>query len=631
MAKKKNSQPKVRRWLYVTLTIVFVVLIGIGAGIGYFAVKYRTVIIPGIKLANKPLVGLTKDEVAEIIEIYHQQIYTDGFVFSYQNTTVAVRPSIISATDPDLSYNIISIDNVSTADQAFQYGHRNNFWRNIADFIQAVTFGIEIEPQYEIDKTEMIKIVSDSFSKYDSPALNPTIAIADQDSFSVQPENNGEVLNYDSSVEQVAEMIESLDNRTITLSKKPDQPTISLTETDSAQKHLQSILNNQLPLLFAYEDYLWAVGVEQLNNWFEFKKTENNNVVLGFNEITVSEYLNTVPGVDINIDPQEEKFNLENGRVTEFQISKNGRKIDLDSTLQMMQQDFLINPGSNTTIATEVLNPQSVSDNSNDLGIIELVGQGSTNFRGSPRNRVHNITVGADTLNGLLIKPGEEFSLVKALGDIDASTGYLPELVIKGNRTIPEYGGGLCQIGTTFFRVVLDSGLPVLARQNHSYRVSYYEPPVGMDATIYNPNPDFKFKNDFEHYLLLQTRIEGTELIFELYGTKDDRIATTTEPRVYNYVTPGPTQYVETEDLAPGETKCTEKAHTGADAEFTYTVEYADGQIESTEFKSHYKAWPEVCLIGQEPEEETASENGAEDSEESAELETEDPATETTE
>lgn len=189
-----------------------------------------------------------------------------------------------------------------------------------------------------------------------------------------------------------------------------------------------------------------------------------------------------------------------------------------------------------------------------------------------------------------------------AVSPFTAETGYKPELVIKGSRTIPEYGGGLCQVSTTLFRTVLATGLPVTERANHAYRVPYYEPPVGMDATIYGPKPDFRFVNDTGHHLLLRTRIEGDELIYELWGTNDGRAAQTSEPEVYNFVSPPPAKTVETTDLSPGKKKCTERAHTGADAKFTYTVTRADGTKDERIFKSHYRPWQAVCLIGVKPQ-----------------------------
>jgi vancomycin resistance protein YoaR len=96
------------------------------------------------------------------------------------------------------------------------------------------------------------------------------------------------------------------------------------------------------------------------------------------------------------------------------------------------------------------------------------------------------------------------------------------ELVNKKNTTVPEFGGGICQVSTTMFRVALNTGLKITERHNHAYPVSYYNPP-GLDATIYIPSPDLKFVNDTKNHILIQSRIEGTKLFFDFYGNPDGR------------------------------------------------------------------------------------------------------------
>jgi vancomycin resistance protein YoaR len=171
-------------------------------------------------------------------------------------------------------------------------------------------------------------------------------------------------------------------------------------------------------------------------------------------------------------------------------------------------------------------------------------------------------------------------------------------------------GGGLCQIGTTAFRGVLASGLPITQRRNHSYRVRYYEP-VGTDATIYDPAPDFRFLNDTPHHILIHAYTAGDEVIYEFWGTEDGRSAiykgveevtdvADLKPRVYNVSAPPPTKLIETLDLPPGQKKCTESAHAGADAAFTYLVTYPDGTVKEETFTSHYRPWQAVCLVGVE-------------------------------
>ena len=332
----------------------------------------------------------------------------------------------------------------------------------------------------------------------------------------------------------------------------------------------------------------------------------------------------------IDKEPIDARFAMKNGRVIEFQGNQDGLKLDIANSIIKIRSQF-INQDLNQAIELifKEIKSTNITGQTNDLGIKEIIGIGQSNFAGSPPNRRHNIRTGANTLNGLLIKPNEEFSLNKALGEINASSGYLPELVIKGNETIPEYGGGLCQIGTTMFRVALATGLPITARRSHSYRVSYYEP-AGTDATIYDPWPDVRFVNDTANHILIQTRIEGNNLYFDFWGAKDGRIIEKTEPSIYNIVKPGPTKIIETLDLPIDEKKCTERAHNGADAYFDYKVIYPETVfsnlststlnlikkvwdkeetiqtdsiiqvVKEKRFSSHYVPWREVCLIGVE-------------------------------
>lgn len=130
---------------------------------------------------------------------------------------------------------------------------------------------------------------------------------------------------------------------------------------------------------------------------------------------------------------------------------------------------------------------------------------------------------GASKFNGVLLKPGETFSFGKLLGEVDASTGYVPELVILGDHEEKQYGGGLCQVSSTAFRAALAAGLPITERVNHAFAISYYTWPYaapGVDATIYYPAVDFKFVNDTGHYILMQTTMSGVDLKFDFFGTK---------------------------------------------------------------------------------------------------------------
>lgn len=238
----------------------------------------------------------------------------------------------------------------------------------------------------------------------------------------------------------------------------------------------------------------------------------------------IETYLQTL-ALSLDVPAVNPSFTTEDGRVKLFALGKNGQSLDIDQSTENIATALTeFSDARDRTIELTVrpILPDITSGDPASLGINELIGEGTTDFRGSPKNRIHNFTRGMEQFHGLLIKPGETFSFVEHLGEVDGEHGYLPELVIKNNATIPEFGGGICQVSSTMFRAALYSGLPITERRNHAYAVAYYKP-IGMDATVYIPKPDLKFTNNTPGHILIQGKIEGTKFIFQFYGTSDGR------------------------------------------------------------------------------------------------------------
>jgi len=246
----------------------------------------------------------------------------------------------------------------------------------------------------------------------------------------------------------------------------------------------------------------------------------------------ISSFLESL-GKKINQNPADAKFKIENGKVVAFSLNHDGFRIDTEKSIKIISKTLLKNNADiqNINLAYEILKPEISSENVNQLGINTLIGEGTSDFRGSTKSRIHNIKVASARFNGILIKPKEEFSFVDTLGEVDKEHGYLPELVIKHNKTEPAFGGGICQVSTTTFRAAIYSGLKITARQPHAYPVHYYNP-QGLDATVYIPRPDLRFINNTPGYILIQTKIEGTKLTFYFYGTDDGRKIETIGPKI---------------------------------------------------------------------------------------------------
>lgn len=277
----------------------------------------------------------------------------------------------------------------------------------------------------------------------------------------------------------------------------------------------------------AYKKSLLCALSFSLKREFQIKKTSQISIDEDLMEKYIADLARTA-----NKDSEDAKFKIENGKVSAFSLDKKGIKLDEEKSLEILAKYFKEGAASETlALPYEELKPQIKIDSVDNMGITDLIGEGRSNFKGSPKNRIFNIKVATSRYDGVLIKPNEEFSFVRILGEVDGEHGYLPELVIKKDKTEPEFGGGICQVSTTAFRAAINAGLEITARRNHAYPVAYYNP-QGMDATVYVPRPDLKFKNNTPGYILIQTRIEGTELIFDFYGTSDGRKVEVIGPKV---------------------------------------------------------------------------------------------------
>lgn len=594
----------VRRLLWWGLTSsLFFVMAPAGALWGY-SQAYATRIVPGVSIGGIAVGGKTLDEAREILASYQSFLEKDGLVVTYGEKTLTLHPTILSANGIALT-ELVIIDPDATLAHAFQIGHRGGATEWIGDLGLSLSTGSQIPLDASIDEASLLPLLEDSFQQFENPALDarPVLDEANLEGpLVVRPEREGTVFPWERVVRTVSDRVRALSREPITLALVQDLPNIRAAETGEARLEAEGVLAAS-PIELEGKGKSWGVDRKTLASWLVFAK-HDGGVTADISPTDVTTFLNGI-APQVEVTAQNARFTIQNGRVAEFQGGTDGVAINREASFSAIRNALLADHKNTAELSFSEKAPDVTTESVNNLGIKELVAVGRTNFSGSPKNRRHNIGVGAKSLNGLLIPPGETFSLIKGLGSIDTAHGYLPELVIKGDRTIPEVGGGLCQIGTTFFRLILNSGLPVLQRQNHSYRVRYYEPPVGMDATIYDPAPDFKFKNDYEGYLLLQAHVEGDDLVFGFWGTKDARMVEMTKPRVYNVVAPGPKKIIETDELKPGETKCVEKPHPGSDAEFTYTVTYPDGAKQSKVFKSHYVPWREVCLVGKRPKAQT--------------------------
>lgn len=238
----------------------------------------------------------------------------------------------------------------------------------------------------------------------------------------------------------------------------------------------------------------------------------------------------------------------------------------------------------------------------------EVIGDRATTFAGSIPERAHNVSLAAQHLNGVVVAPGAVFSFNQTIGPTTLAAGYQWGFAFTTDpggqsRTVPSVAGGLCQVASTVFQPVFWAGYEIDERHWHLFWIEHYKDRgyVGLDATV-SPEDgvDFKFKNDSDHALLIQSWTDSDEQIHvRLVGTKPGwkvQVA----PEQISDVIPAPTAVLRTNSplFAKGRVIVLENAQTGLTSHVTRQVTYPDGHARTLNLKSVYQPAHQAILVG---------------------------------
>ena len=470
-----------------------------------------------VKVGDFRIGGHNYGTAQNILEKEWNTFAEEEIVLNYEDKNWSIK---LNELGFNLDYNKI-------INYAYQIGHRDNQLANLKEQISAFLGMYNIEPAYQLNQEKFMEKTLEIFSNVERPAQNANLEYNSEiRDFSLIHSTEGTTIDRKDLLSQIDQRIKGFSNQPINLTLIYDYPTVENNEIELAYQKANQILQYQ-PYYLTYQNDRWIINQKRILDWIEFKpakEKDSNNEILeaSLNQKKIKEYLETI-AQNIDRPYTNAQLEIEEGKAIKFSSPKEGFEVKMDQTFNQLIKNLTADyPIRTTAIIADKSSPKIFFDQINDLGINELIGQGTSNFSGSPNNRRHNIKVGVAKLNGIVLEPNQEFSFNQMLGQSGPEEGYLPELVIKNNRTIPEYGGGLCQVSTTIFRAALYSGMEIIERRSHAFPVVYYAP-HGFDATVYDPKPDFRFLNDTPGHLLIEAFVDGNEVIFNFYGTKIDQ------------------------------------------------------------------------------------------------------------
>ncbi len=579
-------------------------LLALLAWTSLYQLFYAGRIFPGVSVAGVNLSGLTPAEAAVRLTQSLPYPYTGRILFRDGEKLWLSTPAELGMT----------FDASSSAQAAYKVGRRGGPHPGISGQWQARSRGLEIRPVIIFDQRVAYAYLQKLAAEIDRPVVEADLKLQGTQVVAT-PGQIGRALNVDASLLSLAAQLQTFRDGEVPLAIQEQPPALLdvSAQADAARQILSAPLSLSIPEAREGDPGPWTFNAETLANMLIVRRLPGENgtsLQVGLEPEALRQALTGI-AAQVNRSPENARFIFDDttGRLTLLQNAAQGRKVDIETTLNEINRRLPLGE-HNLPLNLVVAEPQ-VTDaaTGEELGVRQLIYEYTSYFYGSSESRIQNIQAAAARFHGVLVPPGETFSMGQTLGDVSLDNGFAEALIIYGGRTIKGVGGGVCQVSTTLFRSVFLAGFPVVARTPHAYRVTYYEQTIsgstderlaGLDATVYFPLVDFKFTNDTPHWLLMETytNVAARTLTWKLYSTPDGRTVEWDTTGLTNRLPPPPTVFEENPELKKNTFDQVDWPVEGADVTVTRTV-YRSGAFYFTDtFQTHYEPWAAVCEYG---------------------------------
>ncbi len=576
------------------LTLVVAALAVVGL-LGYFLL-YRERVYLGVHSAGYDLGGLTRSQAVDLLRRQAAP--------SYAGLPITLRGSgrIWAPTYESLGARL---DVEATAEAAYRVGRENPL-----GMLRALALPLApaiLAPVIAVDPAPFNAYLNRLANDTAVAPTNASVATSGTTTYAV-PAQVGQRLDVPALVTRLQATLRAGATASIDLPMTDAAPQIS----DSNEAAQQALRLAGAPISLVYGDRAWTLKPADLQAMLVYSVDEAGRLTTTLDRNRVQAWVARLsPDIDRPARDGRLRWDAAARRPVATQASQEGLSLDvLASTARILETAQASVRQATPPLAERRVDavvrrvPPGVDTSRVDqLGIQELVWEETSYFAGSEPGRVRNIQLAASKFDGVVIPAGATFSFNDTVGEISSKTGYDETLIIVDNQTQRGAGGGVCQVSTTVFRAAFWAGLPIAERFAHAYRVSYYEQgnkPLGLEATIFQPAVDLKFKNDTGAPLLMQTSINpaNSSLTVRLYGTKPQREVALEGPTVKNRKSPGPPVYQDDPTLAAGQTKQVEWPREGMDIDYYRVIKQGGQQVAREKFTSEYVPTQATFKVG---------------------------------
>ena len=579
------------------------VLAVMAAGVAGFRATYASKIYPNTHIGDVSVGGMTAEEATASVQKRVDELNASSVRLTYQNLTWS--PTL---ADLGVSVNVESaVARAMTQGRDEKAADRLMYTNAIIQGTQVVPLNFEMQPA-------MLNAWFDTVdADINDPAIDATFTVKGAE-LEITQDSTGTVADRDTITAKLLATLRSLEPLAGELPIVIDQPRITKVDLEANEAAVLNILSNSVTVRF--EDKRWEVLPEEVSEFMIFaSRVENGQAQtsVDFDRPALSNYLQTRFKPEVNRMPVNARVQFYNGALSATSNAQDGKTLKGPEFASLLADSFI---GNHERVDIPVITTQAKvrEDNLDTLGITERICRVDSNFTSDVgTDRGHNVGVGINLINNIIVAPGDDFSFNSAVGSIEANPEFRGGTGIVAGVIQDEFGGGICQVSTTVFRAAVMGGFPITEWYPHTYRLTGYERDgwgPGYDASILQPDwqpaedwADFRFTNNTENFILISSWADNGIHVVEVWGTNPGWNVQISETVTWEADPNEDNRWVVDYELSAGSTYPSAWPVDGLNASFNRTVFDAAGtELYTRDFTSPYQArgWQCTCSADME-------------------------------
>jgi vancomycin resistance protein YoaR len=586
----------VRRWILIAAAALVVLPLIVYAfdtirGSGEVA---RNVTAAGIELG-----GLGEEDALEAIRTYEAELGRQPARVAVNGTEFVLDPRTIG----------LDVDEQAIVDEAMEQRRDRSFIAGFFSWFGSFSDTIELDVPVTIDSSLLDGVLAEwEAAAIDAPAYEGGVIVRDLRVLPDYP-RPGEGIDREQAQSAVLASMQTLDRDVIVIATELIEPQLTNADIDAATAEATQLIDApvtlsatdpELEVVFPRENLAQALTSD-------VRKESGPRVVFEFDDQKLLAVLNPLRS-DIEQPPRDAELQIdEEAKEVTLVPSRSGTKLDTELVAAALLEAAARPDNAGEFPYAEGVAPAFTTEDAEALGDIGFVSEFTTSHPAG-QQRVINIHLMADTVDGAIVEPGAEFSLNEYVGQRTSEKGYVPAPMIFNGELIDDVGGGVSQFATTFYNAVFYGCYEPVDHKPHSYYFSRY--PEVNEATISWPSPNLIFRNNSDTIVIIKTIYTETDITVQFYGDNGGCTAERQLGSRYAFTDP-PVKYEANRGLDPDEQRVTQNGWGGFSNTVKRVMTWPDGTVVEEDYQWTYQPAPKIievhpCLVpdreGEEPD-----------------------------